>query len=324
MIDRRFIALAAGAWRPILRTIAIGLAITATYAGQGFAIASILTAVFAGEKLAAILPMVGVVAALQAVRAALVWRREIAGQIVAGAVKRVVRERLYRRLLELGPGYTTGTRTGQAQSTIVDAVETLEKYYSRFLPQFAVTLIGATVLAAYVVSVDAVVGAVVVVGALLVLVSLIGSRYIMRPAMKRWFDDYKALYAESLDAVQGMTTLKAFNAHERRARLLHDEGERFAKSSIGLMVAASVPYGLVGVAASSGIALSVGVGAMRLAAGHVTVSELFILLLLARECFRPLTDLQHAFHSAYGAPAAAQGVFALLTAPPVLRVPAAT
>ena len=80
----------------------------------------------------------------------LVWRREIGGQVVAGAVKRAVRERLYRRLLELGPGYTTGTRTGQAQSTIVDAVESLEKYYSRFLPQFAVTLIGATVLSAYV------------------------------------------------------------------------------------------------------------------------------------------------------------------------------
>ena len=144
----------------------------------------------------------------------------------------------------------------------------------------------------------------------------------MRPAMKRWFDTYKSLYAESLDAVQGMTTLKAFNAHERRARNCTTRATRFAKSSIGLMVAASVPVRARRRRRELGHRAVRRVGAMRLAAGHVTVSELFILLLLARECFRPLTDLQHAFHAAYGAPGAAQGVFALLSAPPVLRTPA--
>ena len=319
MITRQLLSLAAGAWRLIAGNVVLGLAITATYAVQGFAVASILTDVFAGEGLADILPATGVVAGLQVVRALLVWRREVSGAVIAGAVKARVRERLYRRLLELGPGYTIGTRTGQAQSTIVDAVEALEKYYSRFLPQFAVTVIGAAVLAGYVMSVDPVVGAVVAGGALLVLVSLIGSRYVMRGPMERWFTDYKSLYAESLDAVQGMTTLKAFNAHERRRQDLHDEGAEFARSSIGLLVASSVPYGLVGVAASTGIALSVGIGAMRLAGGHLEVAELFILLLFARECFRPLTDLQHAFHGAYSAPGAAQGVFSLLDAAPVLR-----
>ncbi len=319
MITRQLLSLAAGAWRLIAGNVVLGLAITATYAVQGFAVASILTDVFAGEALADILPATGIVAGLQAVRALLVWRREVSGAVIAGAVKARVRERLYRRLLELGPGYTIGTRTGQAQSTIVDAVEALEKYYSRFLPQFAVTVIGAAVLAGYVVSVDPVVGAVVAGGAVLVFVSLIGSRYVMRGPMERWFTDYKSLYAESLDAVQGMTTLKAFNAHERRRQDLHDEGAEFARSSIGLLVASSVPYGLVGVAASTGIALSVGIGAMRLAGGHLEVAELFILLLFARECFRPLTDLQHAFHGAYSAPGAAQGVFSLLDAAPVLR-----
>ena len=323
MITRQLLSLAAGAWRLIAGNVVLGLAITATYAAQGFAVASILTDVFAGEGLADILPATGIVAGLQLIRALLVWRREVSGAVIAGAVKARVRERLYRRLLELGPGYTIGTRTGQAQSTIVDAVEALEKYYSRFLPQFAVTVIGAAVLAGYVVSVDPVVGAVVAGGAVLVFVSLIGSRYVMRGPMERWFTDYKSLYAESLDAVQGMTTLKAFNAHDRRRRDLHVEGVEFARSSIGLLVASSVPYGLVGVAASTGIALSVGIGAMRLAGGHLEVPELFILLLFARECFRPLTDLQHAFHGAYSAPGAAQGVFALLDAAPVLRKAAA-
>ncbi len=319
MISRKLTALADGGWRRIAVSILLGLLVTATYAAQGFALAKILTDVFAGSEWSAILPMVAAVAALQAVRAALIWAREINGIMIAGAVKQRVRDRLYRRLLDLGPGYTTGTRTGEAQSTIVDAVESLEKYYSSFLPQFAVTVIGGTLLAAYVTSVDAVVGAIVACGAVLVLASLIGSRYVMRAAMKRWFHDYKTLYAESLDAVQGMTTLKAFNAHERRREALHVEGDRFAKSSIGLMVAASIPYGLVGLAASAGIALSAGVGAMRLAGGHLSVSELFILLLLARECFRPLTDLQNAFHFAYMAPAAAEGIFTLLDARPVLR-----
>jgi len=319
MISRKLLSLATGAWPRIAVSVLLGLLVTATYAAQGLAIARILTEVFAGEDWSAILPMVLAVAGLQAVRAALIWVREVNGMLIAAAIKERVRERLCRRLLELGPGYTSGTRTGQAQSTIVDAVESLEKYYSGFLPQFAVTVIGGALLSAYVTSVDVVVGSIVIVGSALVLVALIGSRYIMRPAMKRWFENYKSLFAESLDTLQGMTTLKAFNAHERRRKALHDEGAEFAEASIGLMIAASIPYGLVGVAASAGIASSAGVGAIRLADGHLSTSELFILLLMARECFRPLTDLQNAFHFAYMAPAAAEGVHALLDAAPVLR-----
>ncbi|MGI8413647.1 MAG: hypothetical protein ACR2LV_09250 [Solirubrobacteraceae bacterium] len=254
MINRQLLSLAAAAWELIARNVMVGLAITATYAGQGFATAAILSDGIRGHGLGSVLPPVGVIVLLLAIRAVLTWLREVVGTLIGGEVKRVVRERLYRRLLALGPGYTAGTRTDHAQAAIVDAVKALEKYYRRVLPQFASDG-DRRVLPQFASDGDRRLRAggvrdpawtrwwarLVICGAVLVLGSLIRSRLIMRPAMSRWFAQYPSSSSESLDAVQGMTTLKAFNAHERRARDLHEEGARFANASIGMMIASNLP-----------------------------------------------------------------------------------
>jgi ABC-type multidrug transport system fused ATPase/permease subunit len=68
----------------------------------------------------------------------------------------------------------------------------------------------------------------------------------------------------------------------------------------------------MGLAESGGLALAIGVGALRFEAGVLTITELLVLLMLNREAFRPLRDLQSAFHATYSAEAAAGGIFELL------------
>jgi ABC-type multidrug transport system fused ATPase/permease subunit len=176
--------------------------------------------------------------------------------------------------------------------------------------------VGAVVLIGYIAAVDPVVGLVVALSAVIVPVAPQVSRRLWQPAMKRWYELYRSLYANSLDAIQGMTTLKAFNAHRRRGEELHAESEEFNRASVGLLVAASFSSGVVGLATSAGTALSVGIGALRLADGALSVGQLLVVLMLTRECFRPLTDLERAYHAAYSAPAAAEGILALLDAEP--------
>ncbi|MDP9792963.1 ABC-type transport system involved in cytochrome bd biosynthesis fused ATPase/permease subunit [Catenuloplanes nepalensis] len=177
--------------------------ITVTYAGEGLLIARVLATVLDGRAWTDALPAVASVAVLQVARAGLTWLRETLAADVAGQIKDDVRVRLLDRLFALGPGYTVRTRTGKLQSTMVDGVEALERYYAAFLPQLVASLIGAIALTGYVCVLDPVVGATVAGCGLLMAFAPCISRRVMSAPMARWFTAYRDLYADTLDAVQG-------------------------------------------------------------------------------------------------------------------------
>ncbi len=316
MLNHRLLSLADGVRLQLLLLVVLGLAVTATYLGQGLLIAVALGAVFAGRPLDAIVvPLIGALL-LQLVRAVLMLFREERALIAGGLVKEKVRRRLYSHLLELGPAYVWRSRTGSVTSTFVDGVEALEKYFGTFVPQVFVSIIGAAVITAIVFVLDPVVGTIVLVCAALVPIAPALSRKLLRPVGKRWWELYRRIYADNLDAVQGMTTLKAFDATERRGAELHEQASAFSRASVRLTLVSVIFTGIVGLAESAGTALSVGVGAVRLADGALSVTSLLIILLLARECFRPLHDLQSAFHQAYTALTTSDGIFEILDAVP--------
>ncbi|XVV13981.1 ABC transporter ATP-binding protein [Actinoplanes sp. CA-131856] len=312
MLNRRLLALASGRRAGLVGLVLIGLTTTATYAGQGLLIAAVLADVLAGSGWSAtVAPAAGIVA-LQAVRAALMWWRERLAATVAAGIKDDVRRRLLDRLFALGPGWSTGARTGQLQSTVVDGVETLEPYFVAFLPQLAASLLGGAALIAYVWWLDPVVGVTIAACCALVVVAPRLSRRLMREPMTRWFAAYRALYADTLDVLQGMVTLKGINAHRRRGEQLDAESATFAAHSTRLVAVTAAYELVVGLAAGAGTGLAIGVGALRASSGALDVATLLVILLLSRECFRPLTDLSKAFHAGYPALAAAEGIFALL------------
>lgn len=316
MVNRRLLTLTRGSARLIALHVVIGLLVTATYAGQGLAVAGVLDRIFAGGAFSSTVGLLVLIAGLQVVRAVLVWWREIIAMAIGGAARAALRRRLYVHLLHLGPGHTIRSRTGSVLTALVDNVESIDPYVGRFLPQVIASVLGAVALIGYIFTLDVVVGTVVLVCALVVPIAPQVSRRFYQKTSKGWNVGYRDLYANSLDAIQGMTTLKAFNADRRVGEDLHVESERFNRLSVRLLLAASISSGVVGFATSAGTALSIGIGAIRLADGAVGVTDLLIMLLLTRECFRPLSDLERAYHAAYGAPAAAEGIFTLLDTRP--------
>ncbi|WP_430781582.1 ABC transporter ATP-binding protein [Actinoplanes sp. G11-F43] len=316
MFNRRLLGLAARQRAGLTGLVLIGLAITATYAGQGLLIARVIAQVLDG---AVSWPTMAGIAALQAARAGLLWARETTATTVAARIQDDLRGRLLARLFTLGPGWTTGTRTGRIQSTVVDGVESMRGYFADFLPQLISSLLGAAVLIGYVWTLDPVVGATIAACALLAGAAPRISRRLMSAPLTRWFTEYRALYADTLDILQGMVTLKGVNAHRRRGAQMAAQSTTFATTSTRLTAAVAAYEIVVGLAAGAGTGLAVGVGALRTADGQLDVATLLIVLLLSRECFRPLTDLSRAFHGAYPGLAAADGVFELLDTPPAIR-----
>jgi len=312
MVSARLFALAPGTRLRLAGLVLLNLAITATYVGQGVLIAQVLAGVFDRRPVASLLAPLAVVAAAVAARAALIVVRDAGAVRAAGHVKRAVRQRVVAALLALGPGWLQRTRSGKVQSTVVDAVERIEPYVGRFLPQAWAAAIGFAAVAGYLVVLDPLVGAVVLGCGLLGPAVPWVARGYWDVHGKAWWARYHQMYSEILDAVRGMATLKAFNATRRTGRELADGAQAFCRDSIRVNTAEGVFIGALALLTGVGTAVAVGLGAVRLAGGAVTGGELLTILLLTREAFRPLLDLDKAYHASYAAWPSARTVFDLL------------
>ncbi|MFF5249341.1 ABC transporter ATP-binding protein/permease [Streptosporangium sp. NPDC000095] len=301
-------------WR-LIGLVLVLLSVTATYVGQGVLVAQALARIFAGHGASSITWLVAGVVALQLLRSVALTVREPLALRVSGAVKAELRRRLTAKLLRLGPAHAQRGRTGSAQSTLVDGIETADAYIGRFLPQVTASVLGAVAVTAYLFTLDPLVGAVVLACALLMPVLPLVSDRVLRDRNAAWFHGYKGLYAENLDALQGMATLKAFNASGRRGAELARLAERFCRDSIRLMAVVIGYVGGVAFIVGLGTAVALGTGALRLAAGELTVTELLLILLLTAESFRPLKELEAAYHSSYNAVPSLRAVFEILDTP---------
>ncbi|GIH23511.1 HlyB/MsbA family ABC transporter [Acrocarpospora phusangensis] len=307
-----FRLLTPGVRRRVAGLVALLLTITASYVGQGILVAQALARVFDGRPVTSILwPLAGI-ALLQVVRSVTLAIRETAAIRVSGLVKARLRKQMMSRLLALGPGHSG--RTGSAQSSLVDGIETADAYVGRFLPQVAAAIVGALAVTAYLFTIDPLVGLVVLACSILLPVLPLVSEHVVRDRNNAWFRAYKGLYAENLDALQGMATLKAFNASGRRGAELARLAGEFCRDSIRLMAVVVAYVGGVAFVIGLGTAVAVGAGALRLAAGELTVTELLLILMLTAECFRPLRDLEGAYHASCNAVPSLRAVFEVIDA----------
>ena len=288
MLNRRLLALVRCARAQVLVAVAIGLAITATYLGQGLVVAHALARIFAGRPFSDITGLLLVALVLIGLRGGLIWAREQAATEIAATVKLTLRARLYEHLLALGPGYLLRTRTGMVLTTLVNGVESLDRYAAVFVPQLLVSLVGTLACVAIIATVDPVVGVVVLAcGASVVFAPRVMRRMLSESSRTYW-RRWRTLGAEYLDAVQGMSTLKALGATRAHGKMLRERSWGFYRASLRLTAISNMSVGAIGLAESGGLALAIGVGALRFEAGALSITELLVLLLLSREAFRPL------------------------------------
>jgi ATP-binding cassette subfamily C protein CydD len=301
--------------------VLLSLLVTATYAAQGLLVAAVLRGVIDGAGLSDAAAELAGFAGLQVVRAWAIHRREVLGATAAARIKAAVRADVYAQLLRLGPGEVRRRRTGAMQATLVDGVEALDAYVGRFLPRAVASVIGAAVIAGVLVGIDPVIGLVVAAGGLVVPLVPWLSRRVLRSRMDPWTAGYHRLYAENLDAIQGMATLTVLGASRRRGEQLDARAAEFCRISIRLMAVVVLYVGVVGLATGLGTAIAAGLGALGYAEGRLDALGVLLVLLLTRECFRPLQDLQNAFHAAYPALSAARGIFEVLDAETPIAAP---
>ncbi|GAA1907208.1 ABC transporter ATP-binding protein [Streptomyces sodiiphilus] len=302
---------------PLAAATALLTAVAVTWLAQAVLLALALAALARGEtdRLA---PLLAAVFAAVVIRAVLARRqRRIAA--AAGALVRVrLRDVLLERLGRLGPAHLTTARAGAVRTTLVDGVEGVDAYVSRYLPQLIVSCLMPPVLLLAVAAVQPWALAVLVPALTL---ALLGPRWwdrlLARRGKEHW-DTYEGLGADYLEALQGMATLRATGAVgrtrarlERRSALLH-------RATVAKLRVSLIDTGLTDLAVQGGTVAAAVLAAVSAAGGGTTATATYLTLMLASECFRPVRDLSREWHAGYLGVSAADGLAALRTAEPAV------
>ncbi len=314
---KRLFELTQGVRMRVVLLILLGLTISATFVGQGIASALVISYIYAGEAWQAVLPLVGAIVLLLAMRAGLVWLREIGSMAAAAKIKERVRERAYAHLLSLGPGYLSHERTGAVQAALVDGIEALETYLGKYVPQMAVALIAPALILIYIATLDPVVALMIAACVIaLPLLPRLWSKLLEKTGYAQW-DTYATLKAQNLDSMQGMFTLKSFNAAKRRGEHLAADAFKLYRATLTALAVSLLSSGMFAFFAAAATAVAIGIGAIHLAEGKLDVPALLILLLLAGECMRPLLELEKYWHLGYTGVITANQIFEILDAKPL-------
>ncbi|MFB8245613.1 ABC transporter ATP-binding protein/permease [Streptomyces sp. NPDC055952] len=303
--------------RPLLGATLLQGALTLTYLAQA-ALLALALAGLARQDTGALPWLITAVLAVVAARAGLtLWQRRTATR--AGARVRIaLRDDLLAQLGRLGPAHLTTARAGAVRTTLVDGVEGVDAYVSRYLPQLLVTLVVPPLILAALAVVDprAFLG---LVPALLL--ALAGPRAwdrLLAARGKEHWDTYEGLGADYLEALQGMPALRAAGAVGRTRARLEERSAALHRATVAKLRASLVDTGITDLAIQGGTAAAALLACWSAVTGATTATGTYLVLLLASECFRPVRDLAREWHAGYLGASAADGLAALRTARPAV------
>ncbi|MFD7698924.1 ABC transporter ATP-binding protein/permease [Streptomyces caelestis] len=303
--------------RPLLAATLLQGAVTLTHLAQAVLLALALAGLARGDTgqlpwlLAAVLAVVTGRAGLA------LWQRRTATR--AGARVRVaLRDELLAHLGRLGPAYLTTARAGAVRTTLVEGVEGVDAYVSRYLPQLLVTLAVPPLVLAVLAVVEprALLG---LVPALLL--ALLGPRAwdrLLATRGKEHWDTYEGLGADYLEALQGMPALRAAGAVGRTRARLEERSAALHRATVAKLRVSLVDTGITDLAIQGGTAAAALLACWSAVTGSTTAAGTYLVLLLASECFRPVRDLAREWHAGYLGVSAADGLAALRTAEPAV------
>jgi len=175
------------------------------------------------------------------------------------------------------------------------------------------------VLLLYIWTLDPIVGWITAAGLLIAVGSpQIGSNFFKRIILEYW-KSYAKLNAQYIDGIQGMSTLKIFQASKIKGQELEVEAKDVYKRSMKSLGVSLLDSAIVKWGAAAGAAFATGVGGLRVTTGNLPPQHLFVILFLTVECFRPLNDLNRLWHQSFLGFAAARGIFNLLDEPLIVE-----
>lgn len=229
-------------------------------------------------------------------------------------VKEKLRKQIYQKLLLLQGRYEKILSTAQVVQVTNEGVEQLETYFGAYLPQFFYAILAPITLFMVFSSFDWMIGLVLLLGVWLIPVSIVLVQRWAKKLLSRYWDQYTTMGDTFLENLQGLTTLKIYQADGYRHQLMNKEAEKFRKITMKVLIMQLNSISIMDLVAYGGAALGMLIAIAHLQAGSLTLMQGILVLLLAADFFLPMRTLGSFFHIAMNGMAASDKIFKILGA----------
>lgn len=237
------------------------------------------------------------------------------GYLSSKAVKKTLREKIYCKLLKLGASYSEQVKTSEIVQVAVEGVDQLETYFGAYLPQFFYAMLAPLTLFVYLSFINLPSAIVLLVCVPLIPIAIAAVQTWAKKLLSRYWGQYTALGDTFLENLQGLTTLKIYQADEFKNREMNEEAEKFRKITMKVLTMQLNSITIMDLIAYGGAALGVIMAATQYANHHVSIAGCFLIILLAADFFIPMRQLGSFFHIAMNGMAASDKIFRLLDLP---------
>ncbi len=297
-------------------TVVLGLLSALAVIAQMTLLSQIVNAVFLSHKdLAQVLLPLALLMGAIILRASLLWVREVTAQRAAIRVKASLRERVFAHLLQLGPAYTRGERTGELAAVLNEGIERLDAYVSRYLPQLVLSVLVPVLIIVVILPVDWFSAVLLLCTGPVIplLMALVGTNTQKR-TQTQWAT-LSLMSAHFLDVMQGLTTLKLFGRSQDQSERIAYISNRFRDKTLQVLRYAFLSGAVLEFMTLTAIGVIATTLGIRLLNHSITFDKAFLILLLTPEFYRPLQDLGTQRHAAMEGAASATRIFQILETP---------
>ena len=227
-------------------------------------------------------------------------------------VKRVLREKIYDKLLRLGASYRDRVSTAEIVQVSTEGVEQLETYFGKYLPQLFYSLLAPVTLFIVLCRVSLKASVVLLICVPLIPISIVVVQKIAKKLLNKYWSVYTGLGDSFLENLMGLTTLKIYQADGQKADEMDAESQRFRKITMKVLTMQLNSTSVMDIVAYGGAAVGMMVALAEFVNGALSVSGALSIILLASEFFLPLRLLGSFFHIAMNGMAASDKIFRIL------------
>lgn len=237
------------------------------------------------------------------------------GYLSSKTVKKTLREKIYEKLLRLGASYNGQVKTSEVVQVAVEGVEQLETYFGAYLPQFFYAMLAPLTLFIYLCFINVPSAVVLLICVPMIPVSIAAVQTWAKKLLSKYWGQYTALGDTFLENLQGLTTLKIYQADGFKNEEMNREAEKFRRITMKVLTMQLNSITVMDLIAYGGAALGVIMAATQFRAGNVTLSGGLLIILLSADFFIPMRQLGSFFHVAMNGMAASDKIFRLLDLP---------
>lgn len=280
---------------------------------QAWMLAVVVSAVIIEQRgLSDLMPWLWSMLGVFAARAGLIWAAEQSAFQAASRVKLKLRSSLLKKIRDLGPAFLANQRSGELTNTLTDGIEAMEAYYAKYIPAISLMALTPLSILVFIFPIDWISALVMLFTAPLIpLFMILIGRGAEHKNQQQW-QKLARMSSHFLDTIQGLTSLKLFNASRREAAVIAKISDQYRHATLSVLRIAFLSSFALEFFSTISIAIVAVLVGFRLYWGELDFLYGFFVLLLAPEFYLPLRNMGQHYHARMDAIGAVEGMLEIL------------